>query len=114
MIPLPLDTPAPRRSPRLVVWIKLTDPSADPALAEALADVRPRHPREYAHSPESDARLPPLVREDSIVLTHGLFPDVLKSFFSAYAALLGPDKPLSRRQHEMIAATVSALNRCFY
>jgi hypothetical protein len=97
-----------------VVWIKLADPSADPALAEALAHVRPRHPKEYANAPESDARLPPLVRDESMVLSHGLFPDVLRSFFSAYAAVLGPDKPLSRRQHEMIAATVSALNRCFY
>jgi hypothetical protein len=95
-----------------VVWIKLADPSADPALAEALAHVWPRHPKEYADTP--DARLPLLVREESIVRTHGLFPDVLRSFFTAYAAVLGPDKPLSRRQHEMIAATVSALNRCFF
>jgi hypothetical protein len=97
-----------------MVWIKTARPSDDPALAAALAEVRPRHPREYAHTPESDARLPPMVREDSIVLTHSLFPDVLRAFFTAYAAVLGPDKPLSRRQHEMIAATVSALNRCYF
>jgi len=27
---------------------------------------------------------------------------------------MSPDLPLSRRQHEMIALTVSALNSCFY
>lgn len=97
-----------------MAWIKTQKPADDPALAEALADVLPRHPKEYAGSPDSDARLPPLVRDDSIVRAHSLFPDVLRSFFSAYGALLGPDKPLSRRQHELIAATVSALNRCFY
>ena len=94
-------------------WIKTSKPSDDPALAAALAEVPPR-PREYGRPPESDGRLPPLVRDDSIVLAHALFPDVLKSFFTAYGALLGPDKPLSRRQHEMIAATVSALNQCYF
>jgi hypothetical protein len=97
-----------------MVWIKKPIPAESPALAQALADVRPRQPKEYGHAPESDARLPPLVRDDSIVLTHGAFPDVLRALFTAYACLLGPDKPLSRRQHEMIAATVSALNRCFF
>jgi hypothetical protein len=97
-----------------MVWIKTQRPEGDPALAAALADVRPRHPPEYAHTPESDARLPPMVRDDSIVLAHSLFPDVLRAFFTAYGALLGPDKPLSRRQHEMIAATVSALNQCVF
>jgi hypothetical protein len=97
-----------------MVWIKNAEVAADPALAGTLTAVRARHPKEYAGAPESKARLPPLVRDDSIVLAHSLFPDVLQSFFTAYAALLGPDKPLSRRQHEMIAATVSALNQCVY
>jgi hypothetical protein len=33
---------------------------------------------------------------------------------SAYGVLLSPELPLARRQHEMIATVVSALNRCFY
>jgi hypothetical protein len=33
---------------------------------------------------------------------------------SAYAVMLDPQLPLTRRQHEMIATVVSALNRCFY
>jgi hypothetical protein len=33
---------------------------------------------------------------------------------STLAVLLTPDLPLTRRQHEMIATVVSALNGCFY
>jgi hypothetical protein len=33
---------------------------------------------------------------------------------STFGALLDPALPLSRRQHEMIAAVVSAQNQCFY
>lgn len=97
-----------------MTWIKVNKPSEDPAVAEALARIEPRPPKEYGKSGEPDARLPPLVRDESIVLAHSLFPDVMTKFFSAYAALLTPDKPLPRRRQEMIAATVSALNRCFY
>jgi hypothetical protein len=96
-----------------MTWIEIIAPSEDPAVAEALASVMPVHPKEYG-SPESRARMPPLVRDDSIVRAHSLFADVMEKIFSAYGLLLGPDKPLSRRQHELIATTVSALNRCFY
>lgn len=96
-----------------MTWIKTILPSEDPAVAEALAKIMPAHPKEYGQA-ESRERMPPLVRDDSIVRAHSLFADVMEKMFSAYGLLLGPDKPLSRRQHEMIAATVSALNRCFY
>jgi hypothetical protein len=49
-----------------------------------------------------------------IVMSHSLLPDTLYHAFATYGTLLSPDLPLSRRQHEMIAATVSSLNRCFY
>ncbi len=96
-----------------MTWIKTLHPSENPAVAEAMAKVMPVHPKEYGNA-ESRQRLPPLVKDDSIVRAHSLFADVLEKLFSAYGLLLGPDKPLSRRQHEMIATTVSALNRCFY
>ena len=54
------------------------------------------------------------VRRDSIVLSHSLIPGAMKHAFATYGALLDPKLPLTRRQHEMIAATVSAVNRCFY
>jgi hypothetical protein len=41
-------------------------------------------------------------------------PDVLQHTFSTFGALMSPDLPLERRHHEMIAATVSALNSCYY
>lgn len=50
----------------------------------------------------------------SISDSHSLLPDTLYHAFAAYGTLLSPDLPLTRRQHEMIAATVSVLNDCFY
>ena len=38
----------------------------------------------------------------------------LRHALSTYGVLLSPELPLTRRQHEMIATLVSALNRCFY
>ena len=49
-----------------------------------------------------------------IVMSHSLIPDALYHAFATFGSLMSPDLPLSRRQHEMIAATVSSLNRCFY
>jgi hypothetical protein len=47
-------------------------------------------------------------------MSHSLIPEALAHFFAGYGALLSDTLPLSRKQHELIAATVSALNRCFY
>ena len=52
--------------------------------------------------------------EASIVGSHSLFPDVLFHAFSTFGALLSPELPLKRRQHEMIATMVSVTNRCHY
>jgi hypothetical protein len=38
----------------------------------------------------------------------------MRHAMSIFGVLLDPQLPLSRRQHEMIAAVVSAQNRCFY
>ena len=51
---------------------------------------------------------------DSIVASHSLIPEAMLHAMSAYGVLLSKNLPLSRRQHEMIATVVSALNRCFY
>jgi hypothetical protein len=34
--------------------------------------------------------------------------------FSAFGAMMSPNLPLVREQHEMIATMVSVTNRCFY
>jgi hypothetical protein len=39
---------------------------------------------------------------------------VLFHAFSTFGALLSPELPLARRQHEMIATMVSVTNRCHY
>jgi hypothetical protein len=51
---------------------------------------------------------------DSITAAHSLIPMAMQHAMSAYAVLLDPELPLTRRRHEMIATVVSALNRCFY
>jgi hypothetical protein len=38
----------------------------------------------------------------------------MRHLMSGLGALLQPDLPLTRRQHEMIAAVVSIKNSCFY
>ena len=43
-----------------------------------------------------------------------LIPDALYHAFAAFGALMSPDLPLTRRQHEMITTVVSATNRCHY
>jgi len=50
----------------------------------------------------------------AIVASHSLIPQALYHSFSTFGALMSPDLPLSRRQHEMITTVVSVTNRCFY
>lgn len=98
-----------------MTWIRLRQPGPDdPELTQALEDARRGYPPEYGPGRADEKRLPEPVMNDSIVMSHSLLPQVLRHIFGALAALMDPALPLSRRQHEMIAATVSALNRCFY
>ena len=98
-----------------MTWIKTVPPGPDnPALGEILEAQQALYPDEYRPDRRGERRLSPLVAGDSIVLSHSLIPEALRHAFSTFGALMDPDLPLSRRQHEMIAATVSAVNRCFY
>lgn len=96
-------------------WIKTVPLSeASDKLRQALEGQAGLYPPEY-HVP-----VPTLESADAkgggagIVMSHSLIPDALYHAFAAFGSLMSPDLPLCRRQHEMIAATVSALNRCFY
>jgi hypothetical protein len=51
---------------------------------------------------------------ESIVESHTLIPDAMFHAFSTFGALMSPDLPLERRQHEMIATMVSVVNQCHY
>jgi hypothetical protein len=97
-----------------MTWIAVILPEqADPALRACYEYVYRLYPSEYTEV------VPDSVRRadggcDSIVAAHSLIPEALRHAMAAFAVLLAPELPLTRRQHEMIATVVSALNRCFY
>jgi hypothetical protein len=94
-----------------VTWIKTIAPSeGDEQLQEARARQRELYPIEYATPVEAVFR----GEAASIVASHSLIPEALYHAFATFGALLSPDLPLARRQHEMIATMVSETNRCFY
>ncbi len=94
-----------------MTWIK-TIPilEADDKLKAAMEAQRALYPKEYATpvhpSPDGGA--------SQIVASHSLIPEALYHAFSTFGALMSPDLPLARRQHEMIATMVSVTNRCVY
>jgi len=91
-----------------MTWIKtIPFTQADAALRRALEAQHALYPKEYERDPGDDGT-------SSIVATHTLIPDALHHAFATFGALLSPDLPLTRRQHEMITTVVSATNRCHY
>jgi alkylhydroperoxidase family enzyme len=94
-----------------MTWIKTIPPSeASQELREAQEAQRALYPPEYAQS------VPSVEDGESsgIVASHSLIPQALHHAFAAFGALMSPELPLSRRQHEMITTVVSATNRCHY
>ncbi len=90
-----------------MTWIRtIPMEEADEKLRKAMGDARALYPVEYA-SPLSPGG-------DSVVASHTLMPDALHHIFAGFAAMMLPDLPLSRAQHEMIATMVSVVNRCYY
>jgi hypothetical protein len=96
-----------------MTWIKtITPDQADEPLRRVYEAVYALYPSEYA------VEVPSLVRPDGgadrISAASSLIPEAMRHAMSTFAVLLSPELPLSRRQHEMIATVVSALNHCFY
>ncbi len=93
-----------------MAWIRTTPlEGEDEAVQKAMADQRHLYPREYAQPvQELDEGLP------GIVASHTLIPQALYHAFATFGALMSPDLPLGRRQHEMIATMVSLTNQCHY
>jgi hypothetical protein len=94
-----------------MTWIKTIPMSeADEKLIRAIEGERGYYPVEYAQpvhpTPDGGA--------SGIVASHTLIPEALYHAFSTFGALMSPDLPLERRQHEMIATVVSVTNRCVY
>ena len=98
-----------------MTWIQTIPPTPEhPEVLSAQRDATRGYPSEYGPARLGESRLPEAVKRDSIVGAHSLLPDAMRHIFSAYRAMMDPALPLSRRQHEMIAATVSILNDCYY
>lgn len=90
-----------------MTWIRtIPIEQADEKLRRLMEAQRALYPKEYA-SPVSPGG-------DSIVASHTLMPEALYHIFGAFGAMMSPELPLTRAQHEMIATLVSAVNRCFY
>ncbi|MBI2805950.1 MAG: hypothetical protein HYX68_13300 [Planctomycetes bacterium] len=96
-----------------MTWIPVIPPQqAEGELRTAYEMVYSLYPPEYQQAIDAVRKADGTT--DSIVAVHSLMPRALLHSMSAYGAMLAPDLPLSRRQHEMIATVVSALNSCFY
>ena len=94
-----------------MTWIKTIPISdADEKLRKAMEAQHELYPKEYAEpvQPTADGETA------GIVASHSLIPEALYHAFAAFGALLSPDLPLTRRQHEMITTLVSVTNRCVY
>jgi len=93
-----------------MTWIKTFRMDEDERVKQAIEAERKLYPVEYrTPAPAVDHG-----EANSITASHSLIPDALYHSFSAYGAMLSPDLPLQRRQHEMIATVVSVANRCHY
>ena len=96
-----------------MTWIRtLSLEEADETLRRHYERIYRLYPKEYREEVAALRRSDGT--SDSIVAAHSLLPDVMEGIFSAFAHLLSPELPLTRRQHEMIATLVSTLNRCHY
>ena len=93
-----------------MTWIKTFRMDEDERVKSAIESERWLYPAEYrTPAPAVDRG-----EENSITASHSLIPDALYHSFSAFGAMLAPELPLVRRQHEMIATMVSLTNRCHY
>ena len=93
-----------------MTWIR-TVPLAEGGerLRQAVEGQKALYPIEYANPvhPTGDDM-------SGIVAAHSLIPDALFHAFATFGALMAPELPLSRRQHEMITTMVSVANCCVY
>ncbi len=93
-----------------MTWIRTVSLlEADEKLRRAIEGEKSLYPKEYGDPVHPDPS-----GASSIVGSHTLIPEALYHAFSTFGALMSPELPLARRQHEMIATMVSVTNRCVY
>jgi hypothetical protein len=96
-------------------WIKtLSMEEGGEHLKRALEAQSALYPEEYRTPVDGLENSEEKRHGAGIVMSHSLIPEALHHAFATFGVLLSEDLPLSRTQHEMIAATVSSLNRCHY
>ena len=83
--------------------------NADDTLCIAMANQRSLYPPNMSNLSRSSTK----GCRGSLRLTR-LIPQALHHAFATFGALMSPDLPLKRRQHEMIATMVSLTNKCHY
>ncbi len=93
-----------------MTWIKTVTVDESEEVRKAVKSQRELYPIEYA----TPVHPTPDGETAGIVASHSLIPDALFHAFSTFGALMSPDLPLNRRQHEMITTVVSVTNRCHY
>ena len=94
-----------------MTWIKTVNfDDADETLRRLWQQTRDLYPPEYAVAVEGLDES----QGGGITQSHSLAPNILFHAMGLLGVALSPDLPLARRQHEMIATVVSAVNRCFY
>jgi hypothetical protein len=93
-----------------MTWIRTVSLlEADEKLRRGIEGEKSLYPKEYGDPVHPDPS-----GASSIVGSHTLIPEALYHAFSTFGALMSPELPLARRQHEMIATMVSVTNRCVY
>ena len=97
-----------------MTWIRVDEPADNEAVAKAVDAATSNYPAEYSPTRRGERNLPSTVADDNIILAHSLIPKALEHMIGGFGALMSPDLPLGRRDHELIAAVTSRLNRCFY
>ena len=93
-----------------MTWIKTVSVDESEEVRKAVESQRELYPIEYA----TPVHPTPDGETAGIVASHSLIPPALFHAFSTFGALMSPDLPLDRRQHEMITTVVSVTNRCHY
>ena len=93
-----------------MTWIKTVSVADDDEVRRAVDAQRELYPAEY----DEPIHPTPDQQSSEIVASHSLIPAALHHAFATFGALLSPDLPLTRRQHEMITTVVSVSNRCHY
>ena len=93
-----------------MTWIKTVTVDESEEVRKAVESQRALYPIEYA----TPVHPTPDGETAGIVASHSLIPTALFHAFSTFGALMSPDLPLDRRQHELITTVVSVTNRCHY